>query len=354
MLTDGTRRQTQRQIADFIEYYGASLQAEAFGDYAALTLLALPRYVPELVPLMRELITEATFPQRELAIFTHNRKQRLQVELQRVEFLAQRAFQHQLYGEQHPYGYASDAADYDALTPELLQQFRQQCYGCGPFFIIASGAVDPSITTLLEDHLGDLAGAQPQETPAAAADNAGSFRIPKEGALQAALRVGKRMVNRKHPDYNRLVVVNTILGGYFGSRLMQNLREAHGYCYGVHSSLISFRHDAHLCISTEVGQAVAPAALDEIYKEIQRLRQEPVSDDELQLVKNYLMGALLADTDGALNTADIYRGLILHGQQEADFAARIEAIRQVTAEEVQELAVKHLDPEQMVEVAAGM
>ncbi|MCS6916860.1 MAG: pitrilysin family protein [Chitinophagales bacterium] len=355
MLLDGTPGRSQQEIADYVEYYGATLQADAFADYASLTLYALPRYVKELVPLMTELITEAVYPEAELSLFCRNRKQRLFVELQRVEFLAQRAFQQRLYGEGHPLGYAADEADYDGLSSEDLQAFRARHYGCGPFFVLLSGAVDDAHVQLLEQTVGALPGVGEEEGHGFTAHTqTGPFRIAKDDALQAALRIGKRMVNRLHPDFSKLLVVNTLLGGFFGSRLMQNLREEHGFCYGVHSSLVSFRHDAHLIISTEVGREVATAAVEEIYREIHRLRKEPVEAEELMLVKNYLMGAMLADTDGALNTADVYRGLILYGQSERDFAERIRQLLAVTAEEVQRLAQDYLDPEQMVEVAAGI
>jgi len=148
-------------------------------------------------------------------------------------------------------------------------------------------------------------------------------------------------------------VLNTVLGGYFGSRLMQNLREDKGYCYGVHSGMGSYLNSGIFYITTEVGKEVTDAAVNEIYSEIQRLRAEPVPQEELQIVKNYMLGVMLADADGPFNVSEIIRGLIVFGLNESHFEEMVNATRSVTSSELQQLAQAYLDPESMIEVIAG-
>jgi predicted Zn-dependent peptidase len=177
--------------------------------------------------------------------------------------------------------------------------------------------------------------------------------LPKKDTVQSGIRIGKMVVNKLHPDYPSLRVLNTILGGYFGSRLMQNLREDKGYCYGIHSSIASYLHDAHLFVSTEVGAEVTWDAVNEIYTELHRLKAEAVSQEELQLVKNYLLGVYLGDVDGPLNVAEVLRGLIVYGLEEQFFYHLIESIKSVTSEALQQLAIKYFGDADMIEVVVG-
>jgi predicted Zn-dependent peptidase len=179
------------------------------------------------------------------------------------------------------------------------------------------------------------------------------FFEEKQDAVQSAIRIGKRFVNKKHPDYNKLKVLNMIYGGYFGSRLMSNLREEKGFCYGIYSVMASFTEDAYLCTATEVGAHTTTEAVKEIYVEMERLRNELVPEDELQTVKNFMMGSLLADVDGAFNVSDVLRGLIVYDLQENFFYKNIEELRSVTSIELRELAHKYYDPETMIEVVVG-
>jgi len=177
--------------------------------------------------------------------------------------------------------------------------------------------------------------------------------VEKKDAVQSSIRIGKFIVNKLHPDFPKLRVLNTILGGYFGSRLMQNLREDKGYCYGIHSGIASYLHDANFFMSTEVGKDVTDKAVKEIYNEVNRLRRKPVGEEELQLVKNYLLGDILSDVDGPFNVSEIIRGLIGYCMDESHFHATIGQIRTVTSEELLALAEKYLDPGSMTEAVVG-
>lgn len=356
LLLEGTSAKSAQQLAEEIDFYGANIGSEATIDYGLVTLFTLNKHVDHLFPLLREVIYDATFPEKELSTYIQNSKQRLMVSLQKVDFLAHKAFNEQLYGSGYPSGYTTTPEDYDGIDVTSLRSFHASQYKSGNCKIIIAGKVTDHILSLLDRYFG-AAHFREQNNghlthAIAAAENRKSFTAKKD-AVQSGIRIGKMLVNKLHPDYPSLRILNTIFGGYFGSRLMQNLREDKGYCYGVHSSIASYLHDAHFYITTEVGGEVTWDAVREIYYEMDRLRAEPVPEEELQLVKNYLLGVFLGDVDGPFNVAEVLRGLIVYGLDEQFFYRLIETTKNISSPDLQELAIKYFDPESMMEVVAG-
>jgi predicted Zn-dependent peptidase len=174
-----------------------------------------------------------------------------------------------------------------------------------------------------------------------------------EGALQSSVRIGRLLFPRTHPDFVGMQVVATVLGGYFGSRLMQNLREMHGYTYGVMAAMINFEKEGYLAIATQVTRDHTEDALREIYYEIERLRSEPIDEEELQLAKNMMIGEILRILDGPFGIADVTIENIMCGMDNSSTEKNVELINAITPEEVQRLAVKYLRREDLVEVVVG-
>ena len=168
--------------------------------------------------------------------------------------------------------------------------------------------------------------------------------------VQGAIRIGMQFPNRHHPDFAPMVVLNTIYGGYFGSRLMSNIREDKGYTYGIYSSLSPAMHGGSFSIHTEVGRDVIEPAIKEIYHEMQQLRNSPAADDELLLVKNYLLGNLLGDLDGPFSILQRWRTLILNGLTIEHFNRNVNIYKTITAKELQELANKYYNIDELYEI----
>jgi predicted Zn-dependent peptidase len=173
------------------------------------------------------------------------------------------------------------------------------------------------------------------------------------GSLQTAVKIGRRTFSRQDPDANGLYVLNTILGGYFSSRLMTNIREKKGYTYNIYSSNDHHLHDGYLYISTEVNAGKGEATIRQIQQEMARLREERVTAEELQMVRSYLTGIILNGLDGVMNTADILKGFLLEGTDRDDFYRLTAAIRNIGAEEIQQLAERYLQPEDYWVVTVG-
>jgi predicted Zn-dependent peptidase len=177
--------------------------------------------------------------------------------------------------------------------------------------------------------------------------------VKKPESVQSSIRIGRKLFTKKHPDFFKLFVLNTIFGGYFGSRLMSNIREEKGYTYGIHSVLDSKINEGSLYITTEVGSDVCDAAIAEIYKEMKRLRDEPVEPDELKLVRSYLLGSILAGIDGPFKTAGTVKGMIAFGLEMDYFYQLVATIKTVTPSELQECANKYFQQKDFCEMVVG-
>jgi len=171
--------------------------------------------------------------------------------------------------------------------------------------------------------------------------------------LQSAIRIGAPSINKRHEDYQGLKVLNVILGGYFGSRLMKNIREEKGYTYGINSSVVSLNLTGLISISTEVSNKFTRCAIDEIYKEIRRLQSEPVDKEELSVVRNYMLGELVRMFDGPFASAESFRSAWEYGLDNSYYKRFADRIQSIEPDELKALAQKYYNTDDLYEVTAG-
>jgi len=180
-----------------------------------------------------------------------------------------------------------------------------------------------------------------------------SFKIRKKDAVQSAIRIGSRTINKRNADYPALKITDTVLGGYFGSRLMKNIREKKGYTYGIHSSVVSLELAGYFLISTEVGTKYTTRALKEIYSEIKKLQEEPLTEEELVIVKNYMSGELVRMFDGPFASADTFRSVWEFDLDFNYYMNMAEKINSITTDEIIHIARTYFKKEDLVEIVAG-
>jgi len=357
MLREGTKTKSAKEIADTFDYYGANVQYSTGFENAGVTLYSLTNQAAKLLPLLFEILTEAAFPQHELDTILNNRRQRLKVELEKNDFVCNRNFVDALYGQKHPYGRITLFEDLEQLNVAELETFYRRFYSAHNLFIIISGRFDKSLTDAINDVFGgDNWNGFPAELNIEHPVNPSTQLIhhtEKPDSVQSAVQVGYRTIGKHHPDYLKLSVLNTVFGGYFGSRLMANIREEKGYTYGIHSSLVSYPHDSFIDISSEVGKDVREATLNEIANEINLLRTELIDDDELQTVKNYMTGRIMRNVDGALKFSETLKSLIVFNQGTDYVQKTLDTIRTITAPELRDLANQYLDYDKMYKVTVG-
>ncbi len=357
MLEEGTSKMNASQIADAVDYYGAFLETNVSQDHGSIVLYTLTKHLKSTLPIVEQVIKDAVFPQHELNTHLANKKQKFLVNKQKVANVARKRFTELLFGEKHPYGINVQDDDFNKITIPVLQEFYKKHYCSDNCKIILAGKVSEEIYELLNRYFGgnDWSGAADRKgnTIPASTTTESKQLIYKDDALQSAIRIGKLLFNKTHPDFHPLQVLNTVYGGYFGSRLMSNIREDKGYTYGIGSGIISLQNAGYFFISTEVGVDVASSAIDEIYFEMDRLREELITPDELQLVKNYLLGTFLRSVDGPFAMADRFKGILHYNLGYDYFDKYIATIKSVSASELRTLANTYFDKNSMIELVVG-
>ncbi len=354
LLKNGTSKYTSEQIHESLEFYGAQLKVNAGNDFAIVTLYALTKHLSSLLPMVYEILTDAIFPDHEIEIHKRNVIQRLLVNLRQCEFVANQKVDAMLFGDTHPYGRYSKKENIEALEREDLITFYKHWYNLSSVKMFMSGKVGEKEVKAVNSVFGKvvLSASNPPVmnfSPYTMVER--SMQIVNDpNGVQGAIRIGRQFHNRNHPDYAPMVVLNTLFGGYFGSRLMSNIREDKGYTYGIYSSLTPDLHGGSLIIHTETGRDVIEKAMKEIYKEMDLLRKNKASDEELLLVKNYLLGGLLGDLDGPFSILQRWRTLILNGFSKDYFNNNIRVYKTVTADDLLVLAERYFNPKDFCEV----
>lgn len=355
LMKNGTSKHSALEINEMTEYYGAYLNRNCFHENANFSLHCLTKHTAELLPILQEVIQDPVFPEEELSIYTQSMKQKLVVNLQKCEFVANRHIDRYLFGEFHPYGRVSSMEAYDGLQAELLRAFYKKHYTYNNCKIFLAGNLPADIIPLLNKYFGSTKWNGENtllrpELPILPAEEK-KFRIfNDENGVQGAVRIARPFPNRYHPDFPKMLVLNTIFGGYFGSRLMSNIREDKGYTYGIHSHLYNFRQASAINIHTEAGRDVCEATVAEVYKEMELLQQEIIPEDELSLVRNFMIGSILGDLDGAFQVIQRWKNLILNDLDENYFYNNIRTIKTITAEELQQLARQYYNREDFYEL----
>ena len=359
LLRDGTRQHSGAEIADILDFYAGTLQMPYSLDNTSIALFGMTKHAPALLPLLSEMMYEPLFPEKELATWVDNSLQRLAVDLTKNDVLVYRNITETLFGEMHPYGYNSTTEDYKSLTTaDLVQHYTQhlQMDNCRIFL---SGKTDDAFLNLVDTYFGQkIGGNNPQKAPKNFPESpkVGRYehKIVNVDTVQTAIRIGRRIGGRQNPDFYGLFVLNTILGGYFGSRLMTNIREEKGYTYDISSAIDTMRHDGFWYIETEVGNEFVQLTLAEIYAEIEKLQTELVPSSELEMVRSYLLGTLLSMVDGPFAVSDVLKTLHTEGGGIEDFDKFVETVRTITPENLQFLAQKYFQKEDLAEVIAGV
>lgn len=357
MIKAGTLSQSAAEVDESLDKYGALFRADAQKDIVSLSILVLQKHLEPVMELFRDILQSPAFEEEELHVMLKNQKQHFLVNSRKVQHLARTYFNELVFGADHPYGYRLQAEDFDGVERSRIVDFHKSYYHPGNGFCIVSGRPSGQIVALLERYFGDKSwqslrqGAPPQYIASSASEK--KVVVRKNDALQSAIRIGRRIINRTHPDYHRLMITNALLGGYFGSRLMQNIRQEKGYTYGVNSGLVSLLRDGYFFIATQVGAEVCQPALEQIYIELKNLRSKPASEQELQTLKNYLYGDFLRSFDGPFAQSERHKELIVFRLDVSHHEAFLQELKQITSEQIMQTAAQYLHEDSMIELVAG-
>ncbi len=357
MLREGTTKYTAATIAEKLDYYGSWLELSSSSEYAYITVYSLNKYLAKTLEVVESMIKEPLFPQKELQTILDTNIQQYLVNTSKVDFLAHRSLLKSLYGEQHPCGKIVMEEDYHTITPEVLREFYERYYHSGNCSIFLSGKVTDDIISRVTDIFGIPFGQYQLQMPKLsfpfAAIPEKRIFTEREDAMQSAVKMGCTTITREHPDYPKLRVLMTLFGGYFGSRLMSNIREDKGYTYGISAGVVFYPDSGLLIVSTETDNEYVEPLIQEVYHEIDRLHQDPVSAEELRMVRNYMLGEMCRSYESPFSLSDAWIFIATSGLKDDYFARSLQAVNEITPAEIQDLAQRYLCKETLKEVIAG-
>lgn len=309
MLFEGTKNLTSKQFAEKIDYIAAELHTSTFFELSSISLVSLNKHFNTAISLFNECINEPRYDDNDFQIHKENTYKKLQIDLKNVSIVSRRAFFKKLF-DSHPYGNIVENHHFDYVNTKQLHEFYQRLYNADNATIYLSGQINDEVLNMLAKILSIPNRMSQKSTIATITSNKpDNVFIEKSDALQTAIRIGKIVIPKDHPDFIPLYITNVILGGYFGSRLMKTLREEKGYTYGISSYILSHKKTNILFISSEVIAEYTNDALKCIYEEINKLCQEKITDHELENVRSYLLGQILRSFDGPFNSMEVFKGM---------------------------------------------
>ena len=358
MLREGTLSLTSSQIAEKLDYYGAWLELSSSPNCGFITLYSLNKYFPRTLAVIADMLKNPTYPEKEMEVVVESNRQQFLVNSQRVEVIARKQFNRSLFGDEHPFGRFAVESDYGRITPEVLREFYRKHYHSGNCSVYVSGKVTPEIIRCIEENLGDapwgeIKEVEPLKLIEPCQTTGKRIFVEKADALQSSLKMGCLVMDRLHPDFLKTRVMVTLLGGYFGSRLMSNIREDKGYTYGIGAGVVNCPGSGVLAITTEADNRYIEAIIHEVYHEIDRLCNDLAPHEELEMVRNYMLGDFCRAYEGPFSLSDAWIYTETAELDDGFFERQVDSIRSVTSEEIRTMAQRYLCKEKLIEVIAG-
>lgn len=352
LLEKGTAKKTAAEIANTLDYFGASIEIQPGYDFVSVAIYSLKTQWKNIFPLFMEILQEPSFPANEWNLARDIFLQNLKINNEKTSFRASAQIRKNIFGERHPYGSSIEEAHVQALSVADFRDYFKSAFRIHSAYGV--GNFDDAEIRLMQESLGLIGSGgsfgtmekSPDAMPVA-------FREEKPGSVQSSIRMGKRSLRRNDPDYAGFLTLNHLLGGFFGSRLMKNIREEKGLTYGIYSSTQSFANDSLFSIGADVNKSNLEEAIREIKSEVRRLGEEIVSNQELSLAKNHFIGSLQADMANLFSVSDKIKNMELYHLPRSYYQELLSHIDRVTPEDIIRLAGKYMKVDSLFEVAVG-
>lgn len=355
LMREGTASYTSSQLANHLDFYGAIVRVANNLDHIYLSLTCLTKYFDKVLPAIREIIYEPAFDEQEFQKLQKNTTERLALDMAKNDVVSYRVFTEALYGNNHVYGYNTEKGDISLLERNDLVTYHNNALGSDNCYIVLSGRYPAEVSKSVAEAFGQIIHTSKpfQYQPPSVESVKDTIVISSKNEHQSSVKTGRKMFSRHHDDYGAFHVLSTILGGYFGSRLMTSIREDLGYTYNIYSALDFMIYDGYFYVATEVGNEFLAPTLSEIKVHFEKLQDKKVSKSELMMVKSYLRGNMLHLVDGPLNSSNTVRSLELDDCLNDHFTKFLKDIDDVTPAKLQKLAQQYLNWEDMTTVIVG-
>ncbi|UCS91890.1 insulinase family protein [Echinicola marina] len=353
MLLEGTKEMSSPELDHFFDHYASEVDIISSFEQQGISLLTTKKHFGNVLPVFRSLLTEAIFPEKELEKRKSQKALTISLQLEQNGARANQLYRKAIFGTDHPYGFIAEERHVNAVTAEKLSDFYQQKFLVKPEIFVIGNLNELEIEAIISE----FENLEIIESPNVSTD----FQIwpdkriseIKEKAVQSSIRLGQHLIPKTHPDYHPLTVFNTILGGYFGSRLIKNIREDKGHTYGIYSSIGSLEKSDYWVVMADVQKGYADEVIEEVYKEIELLKTVPVGKEELETLRNYMIGHFLSNFSNAFDLINRFKAIHHAGMDYDFYEAQLDYFRSFQPEEIMEIGQKHFDRKNIIEVVVG-
>ncbi len=353
LLQEGLKNKISEEIADFFDFHASEVNPILTFSHEGLALLTTKKHLFKVLPVFLELFTEATFPEESIEKRKSQKRLGQKLEKEKTSTRAGQLFRKSLFGNDHPYGVEPEESHVDEVTQDRLQfYYREMLWQEIEIFISAN--LSDSEFQLLENSLSNLPNrVETEQVLISPIVTNYKWIESRENAVQSSIRMGSFSIPKSHPDFIGLTVLNTILGGYFGSRLIKNIREDKGHTYGIFSSLAEIGDFEYWVISADVQKSYYQEVIREIYHEINKLVNKPISSDELEVVRNYMIGQMLSRFSSSFDTMDRFRSVHHSGLDFTYYFKKLSFLKSFQAHDIQKLGETYYKNKSLVEVIVG-
>ena len=357
MLREGAEGMDAEQISRKLDYYGAWIDMYSSQGCNHITLYTMSKHFLPLLEVLEAMVKRPLFPQENLDTVRRNNKSHFLVNSRKVDILSQRYFENSLWGDNHPMGHIVEAEDYDSITRDDLVSYHERFYNSGNCTLFLTGDAGMEIINAVINAFGSDcwgSGESIEAIDVPAPDTDYSLRkVDVNDSMQSAVKIGFMSLESSHPDFFKFRFLAVLLGGYFGSRLMSNVREENGYTYHIAAELDAYGRRNAFMISSECDCQYVDPLIKEVYNEIDRLVNEPIPEEEVELVRNYILGELTREYEGQFAKAEVFINAMLSGEEFESVNDYLQVVRNITAAELEEVARNYLKRDRMIEIIAG-
>jgi len=351
LLLSGTSKLKSYSIQEELDFYGAYTDIENGYEHVSVTLFCVNHHVEKIITFMIQVLRDVQIPQVEFDLFRNKSLENLKVSQQKTSYHARRLFMESLYGSEHPYGRSMSAEDYQNLTLTDVQNYYSDYFLGSLDHIISNTPLPKSAHALFNKFTHDTT-IEPFNV-SSIKEGEKIIQYPFKDAVQASLFLGMPCITRNDVDYPAWSLLITLFGGYFGSRLMKNIREDKGYTYGIGAGTHHLPDSAYLSIRSDVKNEASQDCINEIYKEIARLKEELITEEELNTVKNYMLGSVQRSFDGSLSLGDRFKTIIDHNLDLDYYHHYNQQILTLSKDDIQKTAIKYLDTNNLHVISVG-
>ena len=358
-LKEGTKTYSADTISEKLDFLGATITSSTNLSYSYLTVQCLRKHLKEVLQIVCSMLNEPLYDATKLQIAVNQAKTAFLINQKKVATVCRNKFYAEILGQSHPMGRYQQVEDYDSLTTKHLEDYYKENITSNNCFLFITGGFEDEDVNLIsqlfgEGHWGGTNNQSPQIKPITATpfkERHFSVKMP-EPTVQAAVKVGCLLPMQDDADMPYIRLLSVLLSGYFGSRLMNSIRETKGLTYDISGSILSIPFQTVFVIQTETPNACVQQVIDEIYVELQKLCSEPIPDVELMQVKNYIVGNVLRRCELTFNLPSLLMGLSFRGEKLHDFVESNQKINQVDYTLLLDIANKYFSPERFIDCCA--